>query len=118
MGFEPGQLELIREIRQLADERSWPIVVVQIPTREQLLDPGSPTNVGRTEEMGKMLGATFLDGREAFRGLSAQQIKDDWFPTDGHWNRGGSDQFASFMAAHLQRLATEAGREESMARGH
>ena len=59
-----------------------------------------------------MLGATFVDGYEAFRGLSSQQIKDDWFQFDGHWNRGGSDQFAQFMATQLQLwVQAGAGRE-------
>ena len=108
--FEPGQVALMREIRQLANEHSWPIAVVQIPTRDVLLDPRSRFNVDRTREFSEMLGATFLDGREAFRGLSGQQIMDDWFPVDGHWNRGGSDQFAYFMAAQLQRwVAAGAG---------
>ncbi len=30
-----------------------------------------------------------------------QQIKDDWFPIDGHWRPGGSDQFAEFMVVQL-----------------
>lgn len=117
-GFEPGQIALIKEIRQIADEHSWPIVVVQIPTREGLLDPGSRTNVDRTREFSEMLGATFVDGYEAFRGLSSQQIKDDWFQFDGHWNRGGSDQFAQFMATQLQLwVQAGAGREANMVDG-
>jgi hypothetical protein len=34
IGFEPGQIALIKEIRQIANEHSWSITVVQIPTRE------------------------------------------------------------------------------------
>ena len=102
VGFEPGQITLIKDIRQLANELSVPVAVVYIPFREELLHPGSQTNVERTREFSEILGATFFDGREAFHGLSSQQIKDDWFPFDPRWNRAGSDQFANFMAAQLQ----------------
>jgi hypothetical protein len=101
-GFEPGQVALIDQIRQLAKEHSWPIAVVYIPSREELLGSEKETNIEKSKKFSEMLGATFLDGREAFRGLSHQQIKDDWFPIDAHWNRGGSDQFADFMAAQIQ----------------
>jgi len=100
-GFDPGQIVLIKEIRQLANELSLPVAVIHIPSREELLDPGSRTNVVRIKEFSDILGATFLDGRGAFRSLSRQQIKDDWFPVDGHWNQAGSNQFADFMAAQL-----------------
>jgi hypothetical protein len=100
-GFEPGQLALMQEIRQLADENSLPLAVVYIPFREELLDPGYPSNVERTHQFSEILGARFIDGREGFRGLTSQQIKDNWFPWDGHWNHFGSDRFAGFMAAQI-----------------
>ena len=101
-GFEPGQVVLIDQIRQLAKEHSWPIAVVYVPSREELLGSAKETNIEKCKQFSEMLGATFFDGREAFHGLSDQQIKNDWFPIDAHWNRGGSDQFADFMAAQLQ----------------
>jgi hypothetical protein len=114
--FEPGQVKLINEIRQLAKEHSWPIAVAYIPNREELIDPTASSTVEKCRKFSKMLDATFFDGREAFRGLSSQQIKNDWFPIDGHWNRGGSDQFASFMAAQIPRwLATNAEQENDRA---
>jgi hypothetical protein len=93
---------LIDQIRQLAKEHSWPIAVVYVPSREESLGSAKETNIGKCKKFSEMLGATFFDGREAFRGLSNQQIKNDWFPIDAHWNRGGSDQFAGFMAAQIQ----------------
>jgi hypothetical protein len=112
--FEPGQVELINEIRQLAKEHSWPIAVAYIPNREELIDPTASSTVERCRKFSEMLGATFFDGREAFHGLSSQQIKNDWFPIDGHWNRRGSDQFASFMAAQIPCwLAAQAKQEIS-----
>jgi hypothetical protein len=105
--FEPGQVKLINEIRQLAKSHSWPIGVAYIPNREELIDPTASSTVKKCRKFSEMLGATFFDGREAFRGLSSQQIRNDWFPIDGHWNRAGSDQFATFMAAQIPRwLAT------------
>lgn len=109
VAFEPGQIALIKEIRQLASERSWPIYVAYIPDREELLDPTSRTDVEKSrfekaKKFSEMLGALFLDGREAFRGLTSEQIKSDWFPIDGHWNQGGSDRFAYFVGAQLPRL--------------
>ena len=49
---------------------------------------GDP-NIEKCGKFSETLDATFFDGREAFQGLSHQQIKDDWFPIDAHWNRGG-----------------------------
>jgi hypothetical protein len=100
--FEPGQVALIEQIRQLAKEHSWPIAVVYIPNREELLGSRAETNIEKCKKFSEILGAAFFDGREAFRGLSNQQIKDDWFPIDAHWNRAGSDQFADFMAVQIQ----------------
>jgi hypothetical protein len=112
--FEPGQVKLINEIRQLAKEHSWPIAVAYIPNREELFDATASSTVEKCRKFSEMLGATFFDGREAFRGLSIQQTKNDWFPIDGHWNRGGSDQFASFMAAQIPRwLAANAEQENN-----
>jgi hypothetical protein len=105
-GFEPGQLELMAEIKRIAAQHSWPIMVVQIPTREDLLGQEPRINIERTRQFSELLGARFVDGREAFHGFTNQQIKNDWFPVDGHWNRGGSNQFADFMAPQLQRWVT------------
>jgi len=96
--FEPGQLALMRDIRRLADQNSLPIVVVYIPFREELLDPHYPSRVERTRRFAEILGAQFVDGREAFRGLTTDQVRDLWFPYDGHWNHLGSGRFAQYMA--------------------
>lgn len=102
-GFEPGQLALMTEIKRIAEEHSWPIMVVQIPTREDLLGQEPRINIERTRQFSELLGARFVDGREAFYGFTSQQVKNDWFPVDGHWNRRGSDQFADFITPQLQR---------------
>jgi hypothetical protein len=97
-----GQVAPIEEIGQLAKEHSWPIAVVYISNREELLGSKTETNIEKSKKLSEMLGATFFDGRAAFRGLGNQQIKDDWFPIDAHWNRGGSEQFAGYMAGQIQ----------------
>lgn len=76
--------------------------VVYVPNREELLGSRGDPNIEKCRKFSETLGATFFDGREAFQGLSHQQIKEDWFPIDAHWNRGGSDQFAGFMGPKIQ----------------
>jgi hypothetical protein len=100
-GFEPGQLALMREIRRLAEQSNLPIIVVYIPFREELIVPGYPTSAERSQQFAQVLGAKFIDGREAFRGLSAQQIRPLWFPYDGHWNHLGSSRFAEYMISQI-----------------
>jgi hypothetical protein len=100
-GFEPGQLALMREIRGLAERSDLPMVVVYIPFREELIVPGYPSSVERCRRFAEILGAKFVDGREVFRGFSPQQIRELWFPNDGHWNHLGSSRFAEYMANQI-----------------
>src|SRR5712692_6048109 len=100
--LEPGQLALIKEIRRFADEQALPILVVYIPNRDELLRPGRSTGIEMVKRFSEMLGAKFLDGRQAFRGLSRQQIKACWLPYDGHWNQLGSDRFAQLMSQEIR----------------
>jgi hypothetical protein len=91
----------MKEIRQLAVELHAPIAVAYIPSRQEMLFPKSPSNIERTRQFSEILGATFFDGREAFAGLSRGALQSDWYVSDFHWNRGGSDQFANFMAKQI-----------------
>ena len=100
-GFDSGQIYLIEEIRRLTKEHLLPTVVAYIPSREELLSPDS-RRAKRTKQFAEMIGASFLDGREAFRGLSSQEIKENWYPHDGHWNQAGSDRFADFMSRQIE----------------
>jgi hypothetical protein len=100
-GFGPGQLALIGEIHQFAAEESIPIALLYIPYRDELYNPASLSNLDRTRRFTDLLGAKFLDGRQAFKGLSEQDIKDEWFVLDGHWNPSGSDRFAKFMSVEI-----------------
>jgi hypothetical protein len=100
-GFEPGQLALMREIRNLAEQNNLPIIVVYIPFRDELIVPGYPSSVERCRQFAEVLGAKFIDGREAFRGFSTQEIRELWFPYDGHWNHLGSSRFAEYMITQI-----------------
>jgi hypothetical protein len=62
-GFEARQLAFIDEICSLAEEHSWPIAVVYIPDREELLEPGSQSRIEKCKRFSELLGATFLVGR-------------------------------------------------------
>jgi hypothetical protein len=104
-GFDSGQIYLIEEIRRLTKEHLLPTVVAYIPSRDELLNPDSRSNLERTKQFAEMIGASFLDGREAFRGLSSQEIKESWYPHDGHWNQAGSDRFAGFMSRQIESWA-------------
>jgi hypothetical protein len=99
--FEPGQLALMREIRDMAEQNNLPIVVVYIPFREELIVPGYPSSMERSQRFAEVLGAKFVDGREVFRGLSSTQIKGMWYPYDGHWNPLGSSRFAEYIANRI-----------------
>jgi hypothetical protein len=115
--FDPNQLSLIEDMKRFIAEHSLPVTVVYIPFREELLHPESETplefisgaryadlrvSVDRARRFAEILGAKFIDGREAFRGLSAAEVKENWFPYDGHWNQTGSNRFADFMMTRLK----------------
>jgi hypothetical protein len=107
--FEPAQQRLIEQIAEVARERRLPVLVVRVPLREEALarTPPSP----RMRRFAELLGATFVDGNEAFAGLSEGEIRSSWFPYDGHWSQQGSDRFAGFMLRALRAwLADRPGR--------
>lgn len=72
------------------------VVVVRIPSLPDLLgedgDQGAPTRA-----FARAIDADYVDGAEAFAGLSAEQLRDLWFRHDHHWNQRGSDRFAQFV---------------------
>src|SRR5262249_88093 len=112
--FEPGQLALIREIKRLADDRSLPIVVIYIPYRDEMLDPNYPGRIERARKFSELLEAQFFDGRDVFRGLPPGEIRELWFPYDGHWNHLGSSRFADYV---VPRIPTWLASSRSLASG-
>mgnify|MGYP001017098712 CR=1 FL=1 len=100
--FDQEQEALIRDMRQSLDAMRVPVMVVHIPSRPELLEGTTDRRLQAEEEaFVKLLGARFVDGRQAFAGSSADQVRAMWLPYDGHWGQGGSDRFARFMAGVL-----------------
>jgi hypothetical protein len=109
---EPNKLRLYDTIRHFAAERDLPILVLYIPTKKELLSSTARTNVCLREEVrhfAEYIGADFSDGRDAFAGVKPQQVRQLWFPTDLHWDQGGSDIFAHFMAMKIHTSMTSVG---------
>lgn len=98
--FSDGQLRMIGDLARYAKERSLPILVVHVPSRESLLQgAGVPRPTRRFAEL---LGATLVDGGMAFDGLSETEIRAHWLPYDGHWAQSGSDRWARFIVPILR----------------
>jgi hypothetical protein len=115
--FEPGQLALVNEIRELAKSQRLPVLVVHIPSRESLISFHSSRRVPQdVREFAHRLDATFANGCEAFAGLSADEIRACFLPYDAHWNQAGSDRFAEWMGGVLREwspvVRTVAGPED------
>ncbi|MGH9465709.1 MAG: hypothetical protein ACRD0X_08670, partial [Thermoanaerobaculia bacterium] len=95
MSEDPARLRLREECADFLARRGLPALVVHVPSREGLL-AGAPLP-DETAAFARALGATLVDGSEAFRGLSGDEIRAAWLPYDGHWAQAGSDRFAEFM---------------------
>lgn len=96
--FHAGQLFLIRKIRRALAEMELPAQVVRIPNRRE-----DRSWEGEAEAFARLLGATYVDGAEAFAGLGWRGRRALWSRVDGHWSQEGSDRFAAFMAERLRR---------------
>lgn len=98
--IEPTTMPLIEDFKKYIDSHKVPVMVVHIPSRQSLLkqDYDIPEAV---LYFGHLLGADFINGAEAFRHLSDNQIRDMFFPFDGHWNQNGSDRFAAYIAKKI-----------------
>ncbi len=93
--YDAEQRWLIDGIRE---QLHVPIIVVRVPNRECLIGGGREDE---SEEFAKILGARFIDGADAFSGLSKSQIRALFFKHDGHWNQGGSDRLAHWLQSAL-----------------
>jgi len=98
--IESGAVPLIEDIKRYINSHKIPVMIVHIPSRYSLLkeDFDIPESV---LYFGRLLDADFINGAEAFRHLSDSQIRDMYFPFDGHWNQNGSDRFAAYIAKKL-----------------
>ena len=93
-----NQQIMIEKIKNYKIKRKIPIIVVDIPSKNQLLDKNLEPNVG-TPEFLKLVDADFYFNypKIAYSSASSYEIKSDYFPYDGHWNQKGSDKFAKFI---------------------
>jgi hypothetical protein len=106
--FEPGRARMVEDMRRYLARRGIPALVIHIPSRETILAPDASSRLHfeKSQEFAKELGATFLDGGQAFAGLNAREIRALFYPHDGHWNQAGSDRFAEFVVGHLESFRT------------
>jgi hypothetical protein len=102
----PGDTALPRErtrifdddLRELLRRRDLESIVVYLPRKSHLLEEGeADVHYRETVDFAERIGASFIDGAEAFAGLDSADAQDCWFEYDGHWNQRGSDEFARFM---------------------
>ncbi len=82
----------LEDIRNYLKSHQLRALVIDVPSRDRLLDRLSPS--GESRAFAEFIGADFVDGGEAFAGLSAAEIRDHWLRYDGHWAQPGSDRFA------------------------
>lgn len=96
-----GQLRLVEDLAAICRERGWPVLVVRIASREATARGTPPSPV--IEHFAEALNADLLNGVDAFKGLSPQEIRAMWYPHDGHWDQPGSDRFADYMLEVIRR---------------
>lgn len=98
-GFDPQQARLVEDIRRIVAARNLPVLVVFLPTREELMKSTwrNEPHRAETQAFAKQIGARFVDGSEAFASMQPADVRKCFFAHDGHWNQTGSDRFAKFM---------------------
>ncbi|MDX1606570.1 MAG: hypothetical protein R3202_10290, partial [Candidatus Competibacterales bacterium] len=86
--LNPAQKQLIERIRSVLHTLDLPVLVAAIPSRERLLaGMRAPEDV---QEFARLLQARFIDGFDAFAGMTSEAIRAHWLPHDGHWAQAGS----------------------------
>jgi hypothetical protein len=101
--FEPGRKKLVDDLRRYLESRRLPALVIHLPSRDGLLGENreSVVHLEKAKTFATALGATFLDGRQVFAGMTPAEIRRQFFPHDGHWNQMGSDRFAAWVVDRL-----------------
>lgn len=112
--LDPACLPLMDEIREFLQQQQLPCLVVQLPLRHELigqLERAQGTGIPQqTRQFVNRIGATVMDGSEAFQGLDENGIRDCWLPYDGHWGQSGSDRFARYMVKAIEDWERTRGR--------
>ena len=98
--FNAEQMSLILDMRDRLAAMHKPILVIEIPLRDELLAHWDESL--RVRKFAEFLGARFVDGARPFRKLDDAEIRASYFPHDGHWNQAGSDRFFGFVANQLK----------------
>ncbi len=96
-----GRARLVREIRDTLHATGRPALVVRIPTLDDLVAGRRSPPGDDARAFANYLGAPFLDGTEAWTGMTEADVRADWYERDPHWNQSGSDRFARWMAARI-----------------
>ena len=101
--FDRWQEWMIRDIARAIEAMNVPVMVIHVPSREDLLqgDREAPPPVD-TELFAALLDAWLVDGKQAFSGRSNEEIRAVWLPYDAHWGQAGSNLFAEYVAALLE----------------
>ncbi len=88
----------VEVIRAFAKERNLPVLVVHIPLKEEALGKQQTKATQLVQAFSDLIQARYIDGREAFAGVTTDQLNQLWLPFDGHWGQGASDLFAEFIS--------------------
>ena len=78
---------------------------IDLPSKNQLLDKNLKSNVG-THEFLELVDADYYFNfpKIAYSSSSSDEIKNNFFPYDGHWNQKGSDKFAKFVVDEVSKI--------------
>lgn len=95
---EAQREQRIQDIRRYVEARHIPAMVVYLPSARTAGGTQDPVMLlEQLKLFAKEIGAKFVDGREAFAGLTPRQVSAEWRTIDPHWDQAGSDRFAEFM---------------------
>ncbi|MBI2021514.1 SGNH/GDSL hydrolase family protein [Candidatus Daviesbacteria bacterium] len=95
---------IIASIKDFLTKKGLSSLVVYIPSREEETNKASsysPAEFDDTKKFSQILGSSFIDGRELYAKMSKKEIKNSFFPYDGHWNQLGSNHFADYISRQI-----------------
>lgn len=122
--FFHDRRQVVTQIEQSLQKTRLPALVVHIPYREVLLSRAGISSettefyleaVGElweTQAFARLIHADFVDGSEAFKGCSVEEIRGCWLPQDGHWNQDGAERFARYLAPILQKWSAQRAQDD------
>ncbi|MCX6351442.1 MAG: hypothetical protein NTX03_06245 [Bacteroidetes bacterium] len=100
-----------QKFHQLKDIINWchahhkKLILCAMPQREELINYNTkklyPKSAQDLKNLSQFYHLNFINGFDAFKGLSEKQIQQHWLHYDGHWNQKGSDRFAVFISKYI-----------------